>query len=208
MASRRAIRPRISTWARSRRARSSWRSSRSSARASSPWWAWPLDFKPVWFYEEGFAGSTSASIYDAGNLVIWWLSIPAMAFVAFQAFKRRSAALALLAIGFACQWLSWSRIDRAAFQYHYYTSLAFLVIALGYFLAALWNGASKRTWLLARVAAGVAVLSPFGLWLFHRPLCGLVRVTDVVPGSQACPTYIPDLTITPRAIAIPAIGRI
>jgi len=173
--------------------------------ASSPWWAWPLDFKPVWFYEEGFAGSTSASIYDAGNLVIWWLSIPAMAFVAFQAFKRRSAALALLAIGFACQWLSWSRIDRAAFQYHYYTSLAFLIIAVAYFLAELWNGASKRTWLLARVAAGVAVLSPFGLWLFHRPLCGLVRVTDVNPGSQACPTYIPDLTITPRAIAIAAI---
>ena len=30
--------------------------------ASSPWWAWALDLKPVWFYEEGFAGGTSASI--------------------------------------------------------------------------------------------------------------------------------------------------
>jgi hypothetical protein len=173
--------------------------------ASSPWWAWPFDFKPVWFYEQGFAGGTSASIYDAGNLVIWWLSIPAMAFVAFQAFKRRSTGLSLLAIGFACQWISWSRIDRAAFQYHYYTSLPFLVLALGYFLAELWNGASKRTWLLARVAAGIAVLSPFGLWLFHRPLCGFVRVTDVNPGSQACPTLIPDLTITPRAVVVATI---
>jgi len=173
--------------------------------ASSPWWAWPLDFKPVWFYEGGFAGGTSASIYDAGNLVIWWLCIPSMAFVAFQAFKRRSPALALLAIGFACQWISWARIDRAAFQYHYYTSLPFLVIALGYFLAELWNGASKRTWLLARVAAGIAVLSPFGLWLLHRPLCGLVRVTDVNPGSQACPTFIPDLAITPRTIVIAGV---
>jgi len=170
--------------------------------ASSPWWAWPFDFKPVWFYEQGFAGGTTASIYDAGNLVAWWLAIPAMAFVAWQAFKRRSAALALLAIGFAAQWLSWSRIDRAAFQYHYYTSLPFILIGLAYFLGELWHGASRRTWLLARVAAGVGVLAPFGLWLLHRPLCGFVRVTDVNPGSQACPTLIPDLTLTPRALAI------
>ena len=26
--------------------------------ASSPWWAWPFDLKPVWFYQEGFAGGT------------------------------------------------------------------------------------------------------------------------------------------------------
>ena len=172
--------------------------------ASSPWWAWPFDFKPVWFYEQGFAGGTSASIYDAGNLVAWWLSIPAMGFVAWQAFKRRSAALALLAIGFAAQWLSWSRIDRAAFQYHYYTSLPFILIGLAYFLAELWHGASQRTWLLARVAGGVAILAPFGLWLLHRPLCALVRVNDVYTGgnSPACPTLIPDLTLTPRALAI------
>ena len=63
--------------------------------ASSPWWAWPFDLKPVWFYQEGFAGSTTAAIYDAGNLVIWWLGVPALAFVAWQAYARRSLALAL-----------------------------------------------------------------------------------------------------------------
>ena len=36
------------------------------------------------------------AIYDAGNLVAWWLSIPAMAFVAWQAFARRSLALGLV----------------------------------------------------------------------------------------------------------------
>ena len=173
--------------------------------AASPWWAWALDLKPVWFYEEGFAGATSASIYDAGNLVAWWLAVPAMAFVCWQAFRRRSAALALIAIGFFVQWLSWARIDRAAFQYHYYTALPFLFLALAYFLAELWHGSSRRIWLLARVAAGLAVLGPFLLWLFHRPLCGIARVEDMVKDSQACPTLIPDVTITPRAIAIAVI---
>ena len=43
--------------------------------ASSPWWAWPFDLKPVWFYQDCFAGGTTAAIYDAGNLVIWWLGV-------------------------------------------------------------------------------------------------------------------------------------
>ncbi|MGE5156106.1 MAG: phospholipid carrier-dependent glycosyltransferase, partial [Betaproteobacteria bacterium] len=103
--------------------------------ASSPWWAWPLNLKPVWFYQGSFANGTAASIYDAGNMVIWWLGAPAMAFVAYQAFQRRSLALGLIVIGFLAQWFSWARIDRAAFQYHYYTSLPFIVMALAYFVA-------------------------------------------------------------------------
>ena len=67
-----------------------------------------------------------------------------MVFVAWMAFRRRSLALALIAIGFAAQWIPWARIDRAAFQYHYYTALPFVVLALAYFVAELWHGASRR----------------------------------------------------------------
>jgi predicted membrane-bound dolichyl-phosphate-mannose-protein mannosyltransferase len=177
----------------------------SAHPASSPWWAWAFDLKPVWFYEEGFAGSTSGSIYDAGNLVAWWLSVPAIGFVAWQAFRRRSAALALIVIAFAVQWISWARIDRAAFQYHYYTSLPFVFLALAYFLAELWHGTSRRIWLLARLSAAAAILGPFGLWLLHRPLCAIARVTEIVPKSQACPTLIPDVNLSLRAIAIAVV---
>ena len=137
--------------------------------ASSPWWAWPLNLKPVWFYQGSFADSTAAAIYDAGNMVIWWLGIPAMAFVAFQAYRRRSLALALILIAFLAQWVSWARIDRAAFQYHYYTSLPFVVLALGYFVAEIWHGASRRTWLLVRASAAVAIMGPVILWLVALP---------------------------------------
>ena len=140
---------------------------RATHPASSPFWAWPLDFKPVWFYQASFAGNTSAAIYDNGNLVTWWLEIPAIAFVAWQAFKRGSLALGLITIGFVLQWVPWMRIDRATFQYHYYTSLPFLVLALAYFLAELWHGASRHTWLLARVSAA---------WRSSaRPCCGRSR---------------------------------
>ena len=176
--------------------------------ASSPWWAWPLNLKPVWFYQESLAGGTSAALYDAGSLVIWWMGIPAMAFVAWMAFKRRSLALALIAIGFAAQWIPWARIDRAAFQYHYYTALPFLVLALAYFAAEIWHGASRHAWLLARVAAAIAISGPAILWLLDRPLCAIVGVDSVNPGSQACPAVIPDATLTLRTAAVAIIAGV
>ncbi|HET7494599.1 MAG TPA: phospholipid carrier-dependent glycosyltransferase [Candidatus Limnocylindrales bacterium] len=179
--------------------------------ASSPWWAFPFDLKPVWFYQEGLAGGTSAAIYDSGNLVIWWFGLVAVAFVSVMAFRRRSLALALVAIAFAGQWVPWARIDRAAFQYHYYTALPFLIIALAYLVAELWQGASRRTWLAVRLAGAGAVLAPALLWLFSRPLCALVGVTIVNPGSQACPAVIPDVLVTVRTIgllSVVAIGAI
>ncbi|HVQ21795.1 MAG TPA: hypothetical protein VMT36_00860, partial [Candidatus Saccharimonadia bacterium] len=173
--------------------------------ASSPWWAWPLNLKPVWFYQEGLALGTSAALYDAGSLVIWWLGIPALAFVSFMAFKRRSLALTLIAVGFAAQWVPWARIDRAAFQYHYYTALPFVVMSLAYLMAELWHGASKRTWQLARLAAALAVMGPALMWLLDRPLCWFVGVDSVNPGSAACPAVIPTAVITARTLALAAV---
>ena len=123
--------------------------------------------------------------------MIWWLALPAMAFAAWQAFKRRSLALALVTIGFACQWVAWARIDRASFQYHYYTSLPFLFLALAYFLAELWHGASRRTWLMARLTAAVGILGPAIFWVLDRPLCGFVDVDEGEPGLAGLPAGHP-----------------
>ena len=172
--------------------------------ASSPWWAWPLNLKPVWFYQGSYAENTAASIYDAGNLVIWWLGIPAMVFVAFQAYRRRSLSLALILVAFLAQWVSWARIDRAAFQYHYYTSLPFVVLALGYFVAEIWHGASRRTWLLARASAAAALMGAVILWLVRLPvLCRLAGVESVNAGSQACVLSTQgSLVVTPATAAM------
>ena len=102
----------------------------------------------------GLRGLTAAAIYDSGNLVIWWFGVVGIVFVSIMAFRRRSPALALVAIGFAAQWVSWARIDRAAFQYHYYTALPFLILALAYLSPSSGTGASRRTWLAVRPGRG------------------------------------------------------
>jgi hypothetical protein len=188
---------------------------RAAHAASSPWWAWPFDLKPVWFYQGSFANETAASIYDAGNLVLWWLSIPALAFVAFQAYKRRSLALALLSVGYACQWLAWARIDRATFQYHYYTSLPFVILALAYLVAEVWHGPSARTWLLVRLSAAAVIVGPMLMWVLKAPLCGFVGVERASPGSLACVGNPGNLVVTARTaglaivvlVALVLIGR-
>jgi 4-amino-4-deoxy-L-arabinose transferase-like glycosyltransferase len=159
---------------------------RATHAAASPWWGWPLNLKPVWFFQQGFGGSTSGAIYDGGNLAIWWLSIPAIAFVAWQAYRRRSLALGLISILIACTWISWARIDRATFEYHYYTTLPFVVLGLAYFVAELWHGPSARTWRLARGGAAAALLAPVVMWLGKGPLCAIAGVEKVNAGSQAC----------------------
>jgi hypothetical protein len=176
--------------------------------ASSPWWAWPLNLKPVWFYQGSYADSTAAAIYDAGNLVIWWMGIPAMFFVAYQAFRRRSLSLALILVAFLAQWVSWARIDRAAFQYHYYTSLPFVVLSLGYFVGEVWHGASKRTWLLVRASAAVAMMGPVILWILRYPLCALAKVESVNAGSAACNGNPGNLVVTAASAATVVVALV
>ncbi|MDQ3553034.1 MAG: phospholipid carrier-dependent glycosyltransferase [Chloroflexota bacterium] len=173
---------------------------RASHAASSPFWAWPFDLKPVWFYQQGFADSTTGVIYDTGNLIIFWLGVPAVAFCAWQAWARRSLPLTLVVLSIACLWLPWARIDRATFQYHVFTSLPFTVIALSYFLAELWHGASSRTFLLARAAGALAILGPPLLWLFRMPLCAAAGTAEIHPDGVACGPLTRSVTVADSVV--------
>jgi hypothetical protein len=159
---------------------------RATHAASSPWWAWPLDLKPVWFYQRDFAGGTTGTIYNTGNMVLFWLSIPAVAFAAVMAWRRRSLALTLLVLAVASLWLPWARIDRATFQYHVFTAVPFAFLCLAYLLAELWHGPSRRAWAFARLAGAGAILLPALLWLFRLPLCGLAGVNQMNPNAEIC----------------------
>ena len=100
--------------------------------SSSPWWSWPLDLKPTWFYGHSYDDRTTAAIYNGGNPVLFWAGIPAMVFAGIMAWRRRSLALVLVVVAFAFQFLPWTRIERATFMYHYFTAVLFAMVALAY----------------------------------------------------------------------------
>ncbi len=156
--------------------------------ASSPWWAWPLDLKPVWFFQSSFAaggGSWTAAVYDGGNVLSRILSIGGALWLAAEAWRRRSWGLAsVLVLGLAL-WLPWARIDRAAFQYHYYPTSQIALIGLALLLADLRAG-SQRAAKILRIGGACAVLAAPVLWMGAGALCALAGVTSVYPESQVC----------------------
>jgi hypothetical protein len=102
--------------------------------ASSPWWSWPLDLKPVWFYSHSFDFDRIGVTYNGGNPALFWASVPAVLATLLLAWRRRSWALFLVAAAFAFQFVPWARVERATFQYHYLTAVLFGFIAIAYVL--------------------------------------------------------------------------
>jgi hypothetical protein len=173
--------------------------------ASSPWWAWPLNLKPVWYYQDSFAGSTTGEIYDAGNLVVFWMGLPALLFAAVAAWRRRSLALTVVVLLFLAMWLPWVRIDRATFQYHYYTAVPFLVLALGYLAAELWHGPARLAWFLARAGAALCILGPSIMWLSRSVLCVVADTAATDSGAQVCGASVRDVALSQRSVVVLAI---
>jgi Gpi18-like mannosyltransferase len=155
--------------------------------ASSPWWAWPFDLKPVWFFQESFAaaGGWSGAIYNGGNIASRVLGLAGAAWLARQAWTQKSWGLASAAIIFFALWLPWARVDRAAFQYHYFPSSQIALIALALLLADLRNGATRAVRLAQGGLAALILAAPL-LWTATPLLCAAAGVLDVYAESQVC----------------------
>jgi predicted membrane-bound dolichyl-phosphate-mannose-protein mannosyltransferase len=132
--------------------------------SSSPWWSWPLDLKPVWFYGHDFDGRRIGVIYNGGNPILFWAGVPALLWCGLMAWKRRSLALVLLLVAFAFQFLPWTRIERATFHYHYLTAVIFAMVAVAYVVDEMLRSWSYRPFAIAfLVLAGVVGVLVFPL---------------------------------------------
>jgi predicted membrane-bound dolichyl-phosphate-mannose-protein mannosyltransferase len=133
--------------------------------ASSPWWSWPLDLKTVFFYTHSYDDRLIAVVYNGGNPILFWAGIPAILLAGVMAWRRQSPALVLVVAAFAFQYLPWTRIERATFQYHYFTALLFAMIAVAYFVDEGLRSWAQRplaiAFLVAAAIAGVLVF-PLG----------------------------------------------
>ena len=124
-------------------------------------------------------------MYDGGNVLSRVLSIGGALWLAAEAWRRRSWGLAsVLVLGLAL-WLPWARIDRVAFQYHYYPTSQIALIGLALLLADLRAG-SQRAAQIVRIGGACTVLAAPVLWMATGALCALAGVTSVYPESQVC----------------------
>ena len=133
--------------------------------AASPWWSWPLDLKPVWFYSHSYDDRLMAVIYNGGNPILFWAGVPAIIWCGILAWRRRSLALVLVVAAFAFQYLPWTRIERATFHYHYFTAVLFAMVAVAYVVDEGLRSWAYRSlaiaFLVAAVIAGLLIF-PLG----------------------------------------------
>ena len=102
----------------------------------SAWYQWPLTAKSVWFYHTAENGITS-NISSVGSPAIWWVaSIGFFMLLTEAAFRRvnnRSAeykrAAVIVTVGVAANLLPWLLVTRCTFQYHFFPTVPFIILA-------------------------------------------------------------------------------
>lgn len=129
---------------------------------SSPWWSWPLNLYPVWYFVD-YKEKLTANIFASGNPPLFWFGIIALILTGWEAVKKRSINLFLILMGFLVFWLPWAISPRIMFLYHYSPSVPFLSLALGHQLGSRFNGKRKSIvlLLLSIMVIGFILLFPF-----------------------------------------------
>jgi predicted membrane-bound dolichyl-phosphate-mannose-protein mannosyltransferase len=158
--------------------------------AGSPWWSWPLDLKPVYWYFGASAGGTNGYIYDAGNIVLFWAALPAAALAIALAIRTRSWSLAVVSLAMLTQYVAWIPISRVLFFYHFFTVLPFYLLSLAAILAVLWDRRRKAVLVFLGVAAAVFVI--FYPYVSGVPIPGEIgSVYEILPTWHYDPTFYP-----------------
>lgn len=97
---------------------------------SSRWWQWVIDERPILYYLKYFDDGTRSSFGAFLNPVLCWGGLAAMIVCAVLAVKRRDRVSLFIVIGYLAQLLPWVFITRTTFEYHYFPSSIFLVLAI------------------------------------------------------------------------------
>jgi dolichyl-phosphate-mannose-protein mannosyltransferase len=138
---------------------------------ASPWWSWPLMLRPV-AYWQNFPehGEVVATIWGAGNPLLWWAVIPAITITAVRALERPTVARAFIVIGYLAYFVIWIPIGRILFLYHYMPSVYLGYLALAVILSDFWKGEGE-TW--ETLSVMFTLFPVFMIGLAH--MAGLLR---------------------------------
>ena len=97
---------------------------------ASRWYQWIVDGRPILYY---LTYNDDGTINDFGaflNPFVCWGGLLAMFAMGWKTFKYKDGKAAFILIGYLAQLVPWMLIGRITFEYHYFPSLIFLVLAI------------------------------------------------------------------------------
>lgn len=99
---------------------------------SSRWYQWVLDIRPILYYLKYYSDGSRSSFGAWLNPILCWAGLLALFVLGYMFLFRRDKKAGFLLLGYLAQLVPWMFITRITFEYHYFPSSVFLVLALGY----------------------------------------------------------------------------
>lgn len=141
---------------------------------SSTWYEWPIMKRPIWYYNKTLANGLQENISAFGNPAVWWAGIPAFLYMLFRVVTRKDKKATFLCIGYLAQLIPWTGVTRCTFIYHYFPSVPFVVIMVGYSMYCLAyrteNEKTRRTVIISCMVYAAIVVGLFAM--FYPVLSG------------------------------------
>lgn len=132
---------------------------------ASRWWQWVLDIRPILYYldADGVGAGMKSSFAAFGNPAVIWGGLMALLALVWAGFRRRSGRAAFLLVGYLAQLVPWMFIGRTTFEYHYFPSILFLVLALSFVMDELmeYGGSGERRICYGATGVSVALFAAF-----------------------------------------------
>lgn len=143
---------------------------------SSTWYEWPSMIRPVFYYSNTVADGLKEGISAFGNPLVWWAGIFAAVYMVYRIIKKYDRISLFLVFGYLVQYVPWMLVKRCTFAYHYFPSVPFITMMIGYSLFCFIGESKKKRWYAyAYTAAAVALFL-----LFYPVLSGQPVATEYV----------------------------
>ncbi|MCR5793080.1 MAG: phospholipid carrier-dependent glycosyltransferase [Lachnospiraceae bacterium] len=130
---------------------------------SSWWYQWPVMYRPIWYYAGTVSDTVSEGISAFGNPLVWWVGIPAFVYVLYRFLVKKDEVARFLTIGYLAQYLPWFFVTRITFIYHYFPSVPFVVMMIGYSMYRIlkFKGESFKKYIIVYTVGAVALFIMF-----------------------------------------------
>ena len=129
---------------------------------SSLFYQWPIVYRPILYYVRSAGGNVGESISSFGNPLIWWSGIPAFFYMVYALIKKKSETAFFLVVAYLAQYLPWIFVGRTVFIYHYFPSVPFVILMIGYVMNDLVKKNEKiKKWCFVFVALSVLLFVLF-----------------------------------------------
>lgn len=99
---------------------------------SSVWFQWPFMYRPIWYYSGHVTDNIKEGISAFGNPLVWWCGVPAFLYMLYRIYKYKDGKACFLCAAYLAQYVPWFFVSRLTFIYHYFPSVPFVTLMLGY----------------------------------------------------------------------------